>query len=115
MKRKEEFFFESTLPFIINLALRAPQLFPDPIPYLITSFPTKLIVLSREQVACLLAQNFLGLFSDKFFSYPTRIGFNNWDMINIFRTSHDGHMGASARCIMNYFLEFWRLLLKLIC
>eukprot|EP00742_Colponemidia_sp_Colp-10_P006109 GILJ01006537.1.p1 GENE.GILJ01006537.1~~GILJ01006537.1.p1 ORF type:complete len:444 (+),score=56.87 GILJ01006537.1:167-1333(+) len=51
-------FWHETLPFIANLALRLPDLFPTPLQILVKQRP-ETVTLTREQVACLIASGFL--------------------------------------------------------
>jgi len=61
--------------------------------------------LSREQVACLISQSFLGFFSSNFIGDITvpQHGFNTFDISNLYHALFSGSMVASIRCIINYF------------
>eukprot|EP01125_Pyxidicula_operculata_P016315 TRINITY_DN5598_c0_g1_i1.p1 TRINITY_DN5598_c0_g1~~TRINITY_DN5598_c0_g1_i1.p1 ORF type:complete len:470 (-),score=61.03 TRINITY_DN5598_c0_g1_i1:36-1445(-) len=58
-----ENFFSETLPFVRDLVLELPVLFPEPIQHLVS---VGQIVLSRRQVACLIATSFFGCFGRQY-------------------------------------------------
>jgi hypothetical protein len=47
-------FYSKILPFIKNLVLQLPSLFPDPLPHLTKNTPNESVSLSRTQVAALM-------------------------------------------------------------
>lgn len=55
-------FFTKTLPFIANLALEMPQLFPEPM-FLLLQNQSREIQLNKRQVACFIVHMFFGTFS----------------------------------------------------
>ena len=62
MYTRQDHFFSKVVPFIQKLALRMPDLFPDEVPLLLQR-KEGVISLTREQVACLLANAFFCTFS----------------------------------------------------
>lgn len=98
-------FFGSTLPFIVRLAFRLPEIIPSSIP-LLRSGRNKSISLSQEQIACILANAFLCTFphrnedskSGEFENYPS-VNFSN--LFNC-----EGSQNAEKlKCICHYFLR----------
>lgn len=103
-------FFTDTLPEIIRLALRLPELVPASIP-LLRSGTNKSISLSQQQIACLLANAFLCTFPRRntdtakaeYRNYPT-INFNT-----LFQTKHAGdQVLEKIKCICYYFQSVCR-------
>ncbi|ELR17423.1 poly(adpribose) glycohydrolase, putative [Acanthamoeba castellanii str. Neff] len=93
---KEEFdtFFDTTLPFIIRLALRLPELFSEPTP-LLAMGEDRTLVLTQEQVACLLANGFLCTFPKQGPQKKGRKGqYPSFSFHTLF-------MGAGERCLPN--------------
>lgn len=96
-------FFGETLPAIIRLALRLPELVPCAIPLLKHGI-NKSISLSQQQVACLLANAFLC-------TYPRRntadekAEYKNYPNINfshLFQLNYDQVL-EKIKCICCYF------------
>lgn len=96
-------FFEETLPAIIRLALRLPELIPSAIP-LLKHTQNKSISLSQQQIACLLANAFLCTFPRRNAS-DNNSEYKNYPSINfmpLFQYSNEAVL-EKIQCICSYF------------
>lgn len=98
-------FFNETLPEIIRLALRLPDLIPSAIP-LLKHGTSKSISLSQEQVASLLANAFLCTFPRRN-EFNRKSEYRNFPSIN-FNTLYQQRNGGEQviekmKCICFYF------------
>lgn len=102
-EEESDFFFSNTLPAMVALALRLPELITAPIP-LLTAKTTHSITLSQLQIGSLLANAFFCTFprrnakgqDTEYANYPD-INFNrllSYDMPNSI---------AKLKCLINYF------------
>ncbi|KAI8588065.1 hypothetical protein BDZ88DRAFT_422993 [Geranomyces variabilis] len=105
--------FSTTIPAIANLALRLPNLLPNPIP-LLRAGENKAITLNQLQIACILANAFFCTFprrndtrkTSEYASYPS-INFST-----LFGGTKEGRCDPLKRakldCIFHYFTEVAR-------
>lgn len=98
-------FFTETLPEIIRLALRLPDLIPSAIP-LLKHGTSKSISLSQEQVASLLANAFLCTFPRRN-EHNRKSEYRNFPSINfnsLYQTRNGGdQVIEKIKCICYYF------------
>lgn len=97
-------FFVETLPEIIRLALRLPELIPCAIP-LLKQNSNNSISLSQQQIGCLLANAFLCTFPRRNTSSP-RSEYSNFATINfntMFQWRDSEQSLEKIKCICHYF------------
>lgn len=98
-----KFFFDTLLPKIVQLALRLPELFQNPIP-LLKQHTNHSISMTQEQAACLLANAFLCTFPMRN-AIKQNSEFSSFGEINFNRLfgSEGQHVVEKLKCIINYF------------
>lgn len=98
-----EGFFANTMPAIIRLALRMPELIPTAIP-LLKHGQNKSISLSQQQIACLLANAFLCTFPRRN-ARDEKSEYKNYPSINFFPLYQhtDKAVLEKIKCICSYF------------
>ncbi|XP_077295766.1 poly(ADP-ribose) glycohydrolase-like isoform X2 [Arctopsyche grandis] len=103
-EEETEHFFKGTLPLIIDLVLRTPEIVPNSIP-LLRQHHNRSISLSQLQVSCLLANAFFCTFprrnsrkaKSEYSTYPD-INFNR-----IFQCTGSKSVLEKLKCICHYF------------
>jgi poly(ADP-ribose) glycohydrolase len=91
-------FFDKILPYIVEIALQLPMLCKKPIPMLLKSVETE-IILSQRQIASLLANAFLCTFPERSYShdYPTV------NFFELYVPPCDRKKEAKLRSLIHYF------------
>lgn len=103
-KSESELFLSQTLPNVIRLALKLPEIIPNAIP-LLKQNQNRSISLSQKQIACLLANAFLCTFPGRSGIYRSPAEFSTYPSINfssLFQTFGNASL-QNIRCICNYF------------
>ena len=93
------------ISYIAELALRVDQLFPEPIPLLFQG-NSKVVSVSRIQVACILANAFFNLVP------PQSINMQMLTLIDILEVSFFTSQLSKLRCLMEYFGRIRELEIK---
>lgn len=107
-EQETNWFFSDTLPAIIRLALRLPELVPCAIP-LLKHGVNKSISLSQQQVACLLANAFLCTFPRRN-TLDEKAEYKNYPSINfnqLFQLNYE-HVLEKIKCICSYFRAYFK-------
>jgi poly(ADP-ribose) glycohydrolase len=95
-------FFNSTLPFIKEVAMQLPSLVKKPIPLLMPSFDNELL-LSQYQICSLLANAFLCTFPRRSQSTGEYSNYPSINFTELFMPPCDTKKQGKFRCILQYF------------
>jgi poly(ADP-ribose) glycohydrolase len=99
---EREFFFDETLPFIIELALTLDDLVKKPIPLLMKHASNE-IVLSRHQIASLLANMFLCTFPKRSSQYGEYESYPTANFNSLYAAPCSKVKQNKLKCVLHYF------------
>jgi poly(ADP-ribose) glycohydrolase len=102
-QKPRELFFEKILPYIQNLVLKLPELFPNPVYHLVPQTDAR-ILLTREQVSALLACSFFQIIARPDAVYNRVMSFNDVNFDVLFSANADMFPTATGcLCLLHYF------------